>query len=124
MKAKCINTLLPGNQGLLLQMTLDNECGEGERDDDGHFFLASVDFIHPENGDWARVRSIPSGHRDYDATVLELRRSFREHGVVQGVKDRPQITGNLSKGPCFSFLLSDARSASASNADQFIVVFG
>ena len=46
-----------GVQGLLVQMTLERECGKGEKGDDGHFVLGSVDFIHPEN----RACSIQSG---------------------------------------------------------------
>ena len=38
-------------------MTLEREYGEGERDDDGHFFLESVGIVHFEKGDWALERA-------------------------------------------------------------------
>ena len=44
-----INKLLLCIQGLFVQMTLERECGEGERDDDGHFVLESVDLTHVEH---------------------------------------------------------------------------
>ena len=36
-----INKHLPGIRGLLVQMTLELEYGQGERDDDGEFLLES-----------------------------------------------------------------------------------
>ena len=64
-----INKRLPGIQGLFAQMTLERESGEGERDDDGHFVLESVDFIHPENED-GRLSAPYNQDLDDDVTVL------------------------------------------------------
>ena len=107
-----LNQRLPGIQGLLVPMTLEREHGEAERDDSGHFLLESVDFIHTVG----RL-SASNQDRDDDVTVLDLRKSFRQHGWCQGVRDRPQIVRNTSKEPGCCFLLNNAHSASAMKAD-------
>ena len=112
-----INKLLLGIQGLLVQMTLEREYGEGERDDDGHFVVESVDSTHLEHGDWALERAPYNQDGDDNVTVLDLQKSFREHGWCQGVKDRPQVVRNTSKAQGYYFLLGNALSASAMKAE-------
>ena len=48
-----INKRLPGIQGLPVQMTLEREYGEGERDDEENLVPEPVDSVHHENVDWA-----------------------------------------------------------------------
>ena len=123
-----VNKRFSGIQWLLVQITLKSEYGEGERDDDGHFFLESADFVTPASGDSALEHSSHNQDRDDDVTALKSWKSFRLHGWCQGVKDRLQIMRDTSKEPRCDFLLSNARSASSLNAeweahalDQYIV---
>ena len=67
-------------------MTLERECGEVERDDDGHFVLETSDVIHLENGDWALDRAPYNEDRDDDVTVPELATDYEEH--VEGARSR------------------------------------
>ena len=80
-------------------------------------FLSLLTSVTLKNGDWALERAPYSQDRDDDVTVFELRKSFREHGWHQGVKDRPHSMRNTSKGPSYYFLLSNAHSASALKAE-------
>ena len=48
---------------------MEREYGQGERDDDRHLVLESVEFTHVENGDWALERAPYNNDRDDDVTA-------------------------------------------------------